>query len=253
MNILIINPNTTASMTEKMEASAHAVAANGTTITAVQPECGPASIEGFYDEAFAVPGLIAEIAKNPAADAIIIACFDDTGLDAARCFSTVPVIGIGEAAYHAASFVANRFGVVTTLTRSVAALQHNLNRYGLASRCAGVRAADIPVLELENPESNAFQRISQEIQRSIDSDGADAIVLGCAGMTDLAAALQAEHGVPVIDGVVSAVKFAEALVGLGLKTSKHGAYAAPAHKPYLGILSQFEPPNTHTNEPISND
>lgn len=228
-------------MTAKIGAAATSVACDDTTVIAVQSESGPVSIEGYYDEAFAVPGLIAQIQKYPQTDAIIIACFDDTGLDAARCITDVPVIGIGEAAFHMASFISNKFGVVTTLSRSISALEHNLNKYGLASRCPKVRAADVPVLALENPASNARSRISAEIRRSLTDDGADAIVLGCAGMTDLTKALQEEHGVPVIDGVISAVKLAENLVSLSLKTSKTGAYAWPNKKIYSGAMTPYSP------------
>ena len=93
-------------------------------------------------------------------------------------------------------------------------------RYGLASRCARVRAAEVPVLELERSASADARGGSRaEIDRADREDRAEAIVLGCAGMADLAAELSAEHGLPVIDGVAAAVKLAEGLVGLGLKTS----------------------------------
>lgn len=229
-------------MTAKVEAAARRVAGPGTVITAVQPAGGPASIEGYYDEAFAVPGLIGEIQNHPEADAVVIACFDDTGLEAARCMTGAPVIGIGEAGFHAASMVAERFGVVTTLSRSVAALTHNLHKYGLASRCAGVRASEVPVLALEDEDSDARARISDEIGRALREDRADGIVLGCAGMADLAEALGQEHGVPVIDGVVCAVKFAESLVVLGLRTAKVGAYAWPNRKAYSGAMAAYSPP-----------
>lgn len=241
MNLLIVNPNTTASMTAAIESTASSVASPGTVITAVQPASGPASIEGYYDEAFAVPGLIDEIRKHPEADVVIIACFDDTGLDAARCITAAPVVGIGEAAFHLASLVCNQFGVVTTLSRSIAALQHNLHKYGLAAKCAGVRASEVPVLELENPESNARADISAEIARAIAHDRADAIVLGCAGMTELAKSLQEEHRVPVVDGVASAVKLAESLVALGYRTSKTAAYAKPREKIYTGAMAGYAP------------
>ena len=241
INILIVNPNTTASMTAKIEAAARSVVGRYTAITTVHPASGPASIEGYYDEAFAVPGLISEIHKHPRANAIVIACFDDTGLDAARCITDVPVIGIGEAAFHLAGLVSARFGVITTLPRSVTALEHNLHKYGLAGRCAKIRAADVPVLELENPASDARARISAEIEKSLRDDGADAIVLGCAGMADLAKALGKAHGVPVIDGVVSAVKLAESLVSLGVTTSKTGAYAWPREKEYSGTVTAYAP------------
>jgi allantoin racemase len=240
MNITLINPNTTASMTEKAVVAARGVAAAGTVITGTQPSVGPESIEGYYDEVFSVPGLIGCIQANGDADAYVLACFDDTGLDAARCATSKPVVGIGEAAYHLASLVANRFGVVTTLSRSVPALEHNLMKYGLAARCSGVRASDIAVLDLET-DPTAVATLSAQIDRCMQEDNAEAIVLGCAGMTDLAKTLQQTHGVPVIDGVVAAVKLVESLHAMGIQTSKVGGYAAPRAKRYSGYLSSFAP------------
>ena len=103
--------------------------------------------------------------------------------------------------------------------------------------CRRVRAIDLPVLELENPHSNARRMITEECRRALDEDGSGAIVLGCAGMADLTAALTHELGVPVIDGVAAGVKIVEALVGLGLKTSKRGDLAYPIRKPFTGHLS----------------
>jgi allantoin racemase len=227
MRLLVINPNSTASMTEKIGLAARNAASPGTEIFAVNPAQGPVSIEGYYDEAMSVPGILQMIQNVSNADAVIIACFDDTGLDAARCLTDKPVIGIGEAAYHFAGMLANKFSVVTTLARSVPALEHNLHRYGLAARCARVRSSEVAVLELEHPGSDACNRISAEIGRAVAEDRAEAIVLGCAGMADLAGRLQAEHGLPVLDGVSCAVRLAEAMVGLGLRTSRRGGYAPP--------------------------
>ena len=241
MRILIVNPNTTASMTCKVGEAARAVAAPGTIIEAVNPDFGPASIEGYFDEAFAVPGLLAEMRKAPDRDAYIIACFDDTGLDAARCFASAPVVGIGEAAFHLASLIAGKFSVVTTLSRSVPAIEHNLYKYGLASRCARVRASEVPVLELEKPGSDARAKISAEIREAIAIDRAEAIVLGCAGMADLAQSLSREHGSPVGDGAAAAVKLCEGLFSLDLKTSKVGGFAAPCSKVYAGMFAPYSP------------
>lgn len=232
MKLLIVNPNTTASMTEKIAATARQVAAPGTDIVAVNPTSGPASIEGYYDEAMSLAGMLTCIRAHPDVDAVVIACFDDTGLDAARCVTDRPVIGIGEAAFHVATLLSNRFSVVTTLARSIPAIEHNLTRYGLASRCARVRASNIPVLDLEDPESNAWARIGVEVHHAIEDDQAEAIVLGCAGMTDLTAALSERHGLPVLDGVVCAVTLCESLVRLGLKTSRLGGYAPPRFEKY---------------------
>ena len=243
MRILVVNPNTTAAMTEKIGRAARAVAASGTEIIAVNPADGPLSIEGYYDEVFSVPGLLAEIAKGEAlgVSAHIIACFDDTGLEAARSLASAPVIGIGEAAFHLASMLGHRFSVVTTLSRSIAAIETNLMKYGLAGRCAKVRACEVPVLSLDDPASKASVQISAEIELAKQEYGAEAVVLGCAGMAHLAARLSEQHGLPVIDGVASAVKLAEALGALDLKTSKIGAYAAPRPKTYLGSFASFGP------------
>lgn len=227
MRLLVINPNSTAAMTEKIGRAAQAAASPGTEIVAVNPPDAPASIEGFYDEALCIPPMLRIIAGRDDFDAVVIACFDDTGLDAARCLTDRPVIGIGEAAYHMASMLANRFGVVTTLARSVPALEHNLARYGLDARCSGVRASDVPVLALEQAAPDALARIDAEIAAAMAQDRAEAIVLGCAGMADLARDLSSRHGLPVIDGVAAATRLAEAMAGLGLRTSRLGGYAPP--------------------------
>jgi Hydantoin racemase len=235
MRIHLVNPNTTASMTDKAAAAARAVAAPGNEIVAATAKTGPASIEGVYDGALAVPGLLAAIAEGEAAGAAghVIACFDDTGLDAARALAAAPVVGIGEAGFHLAALVCDRFSVVTTLSRSVPVIERNLSVYGLSARCARVRASEVPVLALEEPGSDARARISAEIAAALREDRADGIVLGCAGMADLAAALSAEHGVPVVEGVAAAVKLVESLAGLGLKTAKTGPYAPPLPKAWI--------------------
>lgn len=242
MKIAVINPNTTASMTATIADAARRVAHAGTEIVAITSSMGPVSIEGYYDEVFAVPGLLLEIAKaeREGAQAIVIACFDDTGLDAARALASIPVIGICEAALSATSFIAQRFSVVTTMERSRLPVEHLVHRYGMGSRCK-VRAADVPVLSLEDPNSNARDRLRSEISAALKDDRAEAIVLGCAGMADLTAALRQEFGVPVVDGVAAAVKQAESLVAQGLSTAKRGAYATPVSKTYHGDLARFSP------------
>lgn len=245
MKIAVVNPNSTAAMGARIAATARAMAQAGTLVEVFNAAVGPASIEGFVDEAMAVPHMLQAMgqaqARDPAIAGHVIACFDDTGLDAARALLDAPVVGIGEAAFHIASLLAPRFTVVTTLSRSVVAIEHNLHKYGLATRCARVRAAEVPVLALDQPGSAARERISVEIAAALREDRAEAIVLGCAGMTDLAAALSQEHGVPVVDGVACAVKLAEGLAALGYRTSKACSYAAPLAKAWAGAKPGFLP------------
>jgi allantoin racemase len=240
MLIKVINPNTTTSMTATIEECARAVAGPGTLIEAVTSPMGPTSIESHYDEALSVAGILAEIADGEAdgVDGYLIACFGDPGLDAARELARGPVLGIAQAAMHAASFLGRGFSVVTTLDRTRGRAWDLAEHYGLARFCRGVHACEIPVLELEtDPAAQAV--ITQLCRQALDSDGSDAIVLGCAGMADLCAAISASIGAPVVDGVAAGTVLVQSLVGLGLATGARGEFARPPAKPYTGLLSRF--------------
>lgn len=216
MRILFINPNTASSMTEKVALAAKAVAPPDVEIVARNPSAGPVSIQGREDGEAALPGLFAEVKKaaNEKFDAIVIACFDDTGLDEVRQMTPCVVVGIGEAAFHAAMLMGTRFSVVTTLSVSVPIIEENLQRYGIVSQCSKVRASEVPVLDLEKQGSDARQKVSDEIGLALAQDDCQSIVLGCAGMADLAAELSDAHGIPVIDGVAAAVGLASAVARL---------------------------------------
>lgn len=239
--ICIINPNTTKAMTQKIDLTAKNFASKDTEIISVEPKVGPDSIEGFYDEAFCIPGLVEEIKKQNDADAYIIACFDDTGLEVIRSITEKPVIGIGEATYHVATMIAGNFTVITTLSRSIRPLTHNLKKYGLFENCVKVTAIEVPVLDLENISSENLDKLNKVIQDTMENDNAEAIILGCAGMADLARNLEIKHKLPVIEGISSAVVLAESLVNLKIKTSKVGSYALPRKKEYMGYLNKFKP------------
>ena len=215
MRIVLINPNSTVSMTEKA-ATAARNAAPGAVIEGVTCHGSPPAIQGPEDDAICRPFVLAEVDRAAAggADAIIIACFDDPGLDDARARVSIPVLGIGEAGFHAAMMLGGRFSVVTTLAVAIPVLEENLRHYGLAAACARVRAAGVKVLDLEDPTSGAVPKVSAEIARAKADDGVGAIVLGCAGMADLAAQLETEQGLKVIDGVGAAAAFGAALVNL---------------------------------------
>ena len=233
MQIFLINPNATEAMTEGIAASARRVAQAGTQIV---PGTGngtaPLSIEGFTDEAMAVPSMLAQIRRAEAggAQATVLACFDDPGLDAAREVAAGPVLGICQSGVQAAMVLAKRFSIITTLPRSVPVIEDLVQRYGAGQHCRRVRAIDLPVLALECDSGHAFDLLVAEIARARDEDGAEAVVLGCAGMSEMTEPLGRATGILVIDGVTVAVKLAEALVGCGLRTSKANAYAFPREK-----------------------
>jgi allantoin racemase len=236
MKLLLINPNTSTPMTEAIAKGARAVAAQGTEIVPVQPSFGPLSIEGHYDEAFAAAGVAEQvkISRSWGPDAVVIACFGDPGLEAAREATRAPVLGIAEAAFHAASMLATGFSVVTTMTRTCIIAERLVQRYGFEHQCRGVHGTDIPVLSLEDGGAAVTDQIEEVAREALKRDRSSAIVLGCAGMTTVCQALTERLGVPVIDGVAVAIKFAEALAALNLGTSKHGDYAEPLPKTYTG-------------------
>lgn len=243
MWIRVINPNTTAAMTARIEAGARAVVGPGTRLDAVTPEMGPASIESHYDEALSVPGMLAEIAagERDGVDGYVIACFGDPGLDAARELARGPVVGLAEGAIRAAQFLGRGFSIVTTLARTRGRAWDLVARYGATGTCRGVHACEIPVLELESDPA-ALEKIIETSGYALARDSSDVIVLGCAGMTDLCARVSAVIGAPVVDGVAAATGFAQSLVALGLRTSARGEFAPPPSKPYTGLLSGFALP-----------
>ncbi|MBG6079631.1 aspartate/glutamate racemase family protein [Rubrivivax gelatinosus] len=241
MRLLLLNPNTSAAMTAAIAAAAREVAAPGSEVVARQPSFGPASIEGHFDDAFGAAGVAeqARLAAGEGFDATVVACFGDPGVDAAREVMAGPVLGVAEAAFHAAAMLATGFSVVTTMTRTCVIAERLVQRYGFERVCRGIHGTDIPVLDLEAAGEALVDTLEAAARRALAADRSEAVVLGCAGMAGLAGTLQARLGVPVVDGVAAAVKFAEALAALGLKTPKTGDYASPRSKPWAGWAAGF--------------
>ena len=238
MNIHLINPNTSQHMTEQMVQSAKPVANTGTVVFGRTAKHGAVSIESHFDEAMSIVGVAEEIrqADSEGADGMIVACFGDPNIWAVRELTDKPVIGIAQAGFVMASMVSTEFAVVTSLQRTVIIAKHLLQQYGYDPLCPQVLAVDLPVLALE--DDTALKAI---INKSIEArdNGAGAIVLGCGGMSHLTDTIEQVVGIPVIDGVKSAVKLIEAMVGMNLKTSKYGDLAYPIPKPFLGDLQRF--------------
>ena len=243
MKIKVINPNTSLEMTEGIGEAARSVARAGTEIVAVSPEFGPASIESFYDEQVAACGVLDEVRKGEAegVDAYVIACYGDPGLHAAREMTEKPVIGIAEASFYTASMVAARFSIVSVIPRVRTLLEEMVRGYGMAERIVAIRTTPLYVLDIERDPEGSMKKLRDEVRRSVAEDDAEAVCLGCAGFARFAAELEAELGVPILDGVVCATKQAEVLVELGLKTSKRKTYRPPERKQ----LHRHVPPLLH--------
>ena len=243
MKIKVINPNTSLEMTAGIGEAARSVAGPGTEIVAVSPAFGPDSIESYYDEQVAACGVLDEVRKGEGegegVDAYVIACYGDPGLHAAREMTEKPVVGIAEASFYTASMVAARFSVVSVIPRVRTLLEEMVHGYGMAGRICAIRTTPLYVLDIERDPEGSMETLRDEVRRSVAEDDAEAVCLGCAGFARFAAELEAELGVPVLDGVVCATKQAELLVGLGLKTSKLKTYRPPERKRFTGMFSHF--------------
>jgi allantoin racemase len=226
--VRILNPNTSRSMTDAVEAAARAVARPGTTITASCSTTAPATVETAVDEVFGAAGVLAQVERGEeeGIDGYVIACFGDTGIDAARERAAGPVVGMTEAALQAAALVAHRFTVITMPPRTIAMTDRVVAALGLGHRCT-VRAVDVAVADIESGAGPAYVVFAEEARTALAADGAEAVVLGCAGLTELVTALRASLGVPVIDGVAAATVAVEGLVAQGLTTSRASTFAAP--------------------------
>jgi len=231
MRILIVNPNTTVSMTEAIRQSAERYASPGTEIFATQATLGPESIEGYFEGYLSVVGVFDRLQRvDFDFDALVMAGFGEPGREGAQELLEVPVFDITECAAHVACLLGRSYSVVTTLDRSVPQIEDRLRLAGLLDRCASIRSSGLAVLEVELDKEQAVSRIVDEARLAIEKDRAEVICLGCGGMAGLDEKVASALGVPVVDGVAAAVKLAEAVVGLDLKTSKVRSYAAPLPK-----------------------
>lgn len=235
MRILVVNVNTTETMTKTIGESARAVAAPGTEIVELTPFVGADSVEGNVESYLAAVAVMDRVlAYEGEYDAVVQAGFGEHGREGLQELLDVPVVDITDAAAHLACLLGHRYSVVTTLDRTVPLIEDRLLLGGLASRCASVRASGLSVLELEESEEAAVAAIVEQARRAIAEDRAEVIVLGCGGMAGLDEAVRAATGAPVVDGVTAAVKLAESLVGLGLSTSKVRTYAPARPKTMTG-------------------
>jgi allantoin racemase len=228
VRILVVNCNTSESMTAAIVDVASSAASAGTRIVGTQPTWGVSSAEGFYESFISAAAVLDVLTTwTEPFDAVIMAGFGEHGREGARQLLDVPVIDITEAAVYTASLVGYRFGVVTTMGTAIASIEQSLAGAGFAARDIGIRAADIPVLHAQLDLEATAAALAVEA-RVLIADGADSLVLGCAGFAGLDRLLERELGVPVIDGVAAAVGLCEMLVRLGKSTSKAGPYAPPS-------------------------
>jgi allantoin racemase len=235
VRIVVLNVNTSEQMTATIATAARRAASSGTEIVPLTPRFGPEAVDGAFESYVAAAALMEAVQQHPDEyDAIVLAGFGEHGKDGLQELTVAPVIEICEASAHVAQLIGRTYSVVTTLQRSVAMIEDRLRVAGLADRCASVRASGMSTAEVDADPDDAAQAVLGEARRAVEHDFAEVVCLGCAGLAGVEEAIQAELGVPVVDGVGAAVRLAEAVVGLGLSTSKRWTYAPPEPKRFAG-------------------
>jgi allantoin racemase len=209
--ILVINPNSTRSVTEQMSAAVEAMRlAGGPQILCETLHEGPPGVE-TQAQVDASTGLLLDwLARHPemaSSDAIIIGCFSDPGLHALREVYRQPVLGIGESGFNTASAVAERFASIAIVSGSLARHRRKIRAMGFEHRYCGGLAVEMGIAALADAQ-RARERLEAVGTRLRDEYGAQAIVLGCAGFSAHREALEQTLGVPVIEPTQSAVALA---------------------------------------------
>jgi len=200
-------------MSNTLDSTAKKYASAGMEITTINPKDGPDFLTSVYHDALQTPKVIHLVEKNKGNyDCFIIAAGSDPGLEACRVVAK-NVIGFGEAAIMTACAIAKRFSFLNALKGGVPPIWERLRRFGIdQSRCASVRTVGSGIDdEIVGKRHEMLDLYCQVGQKCIDEDGASALILVCAGMCDLKEPLEERLKVPVISGLVSAIKIAEQL------------------------------------------
>lgn len=232
MKILVINPNTSVPMTDQIRAALDTIKRPDTDLTVTCPDRGPETIESAYDEAYAIPPTLELVKKanQDGYDAVILACFSDPGLDAAKEVSDIPVIGIEEATLHMAAMLGARFSIMTPRKQRIPSKVEHVHLRGLSHSLASVRSLDLTVAETEADPDKTKKRLIEVARSAVQEDGAEVIVMGCAGMAGYAPEIEQILNIKVLDPSAVALKTAEAMVDLGISHSKIGLFATPPVK-----------------------
>jgi allantoin racemase len=226
MRIRIINPTITTTWEQDARHAYETAASPGTEISIRSLEFGTATVESRRDVALVAPGVVAAAreAEADGADAIIVDCMLEPGLQAAREVVTVPVVGPAGAAMHLAATLGHAFSVLAIADNRRPLYAEIARRHGLGPRLCSVRTLGIPVMALDDDADATLAAAVVQATAAHREDGADVIIPGCTGLAGRAGSIAAglrEHGLEltVVDPPSAAVRTAETLVALGLSHS----------------------------------
>ena len=232
MRIMVINPNSSQEMTQSIREVLEGVKRSDTELTVVRTMGAPPAIQSASDIAQAVPPMLELVGKanDEGYDAVILACFSDPGLEAAREQSDILVMGIEETTLHVAAMLGHKYTILTPLSKRIPSKEQDVRRFKAESAMASVRALDLTVTETEANPSRTKARILEVATRAVKEDGAEVIVLGCAGMTGYANGVEQQLGVVVLDPTTVTLKVCEGLIDIDLHHCKRALYAKAPHE-----------------------
>ena len=232
MKIMVINPNTSEEMTDHIRRELEQIKRKETELTVTCPDKGPVSIESAYDEALAIPPTLELVKKanEEGYDAVILACFSDPGLTAAKEISDILVVGIQEVSLRVATTLGHKFTILTMAKERIPAKEHEVWGNKLEGFLGSVRELGMTVLEVDEKPEQAKKQILEVSRKAVDEDGSEVMVLGCAGMVGYAKQAEEELGVVVVDPTSVALKYAEAMAEAGIHHSKRAFYSYPPEK-----------------------
>jgi allantoin racemase len=212
--VLVVNPNSNAEVTAGLDRALEPLRfAGGPTIRCTTLEEGPYGIESQADiEAVTLP--LRRLVTGSEADAFVIACYSDPGLQVCREATGKPVLGIAESGILTALTRGERFGVVAILDRSIPRHLRQLRQMGVTARLAAERALNLRVHELAE-EDRTWRRLVEVGRALKEQDGADVLILGCAGMARYRTELERTLAIPIVDPTQAAVTMALGAVALG--------------------------------------
>lgn len=221
MKVKVIIPVSTDKWNENVASDYQRVKRPETSIEIIRLKQGPEAIQSEYDEANSTPFVLQEVTRAAKAGdhAIIIYCFSDPALYAAREISTIPVLGIGESSQLFAMSLADRIGILATLDQTIPKIRRKLTAWGILARFPSIRPLEIPVLDYDQPE-RVLKRALEVATSMVKEEGVEALILGCGSLFDLSKKLQEALSVPVITPGEVTLKQAEVMVELGLSQSK---------------------------------
>jgi allantoin racemase len=230
MKLLIVNPNSSDTVTAAIMESARHAGGPSTELIAVTTKGGTRNIDSAFGDylsgAYTIRTTLEAVAVHKP-DAVVLAGFGRVGIDALKEALVIPVVSISEASMALACLLGHRFTTLTMLQQFIPYQQDLVRLFGFEAKCASVRAINVNVEECVTNRETTLRELKEQIQKIVAEDRAEVVILACAGLCGYDAELSRLAGVPVLDPVAVGVKVAEALVALGLSHSKVRKFAHP--------------------------